>query len=681
MADASRTEHSTQCNYEQVKYSHVALNVSVDFSSKQLKGYALYQVQIVKKGVSAIVLDTKDLIISYAESEGRRLPHELGAPHPVLGTPLSVTLPEDCHDHCQIKVFFSTTGGSASVQWLPPEQTAGGKRPYLFTQGQAINNRSLFPCQDCPAAKFTYEAVVKAPDWSTVLMSALSMAEPKAHPCGPGEKVFYWNQPVPVSSYLVALVVGELESRDVSGRCRVWAEPSQVEEVAQEYSQTEHFLQIAESIICPYEWGRYDLVCLPPSFPYGGMENPCLTFCTPTTLAGDKSLADVVCHEICHSWFGNLVTNHTWEHFWLNEGWTMWLQRQVMTKIHANPAFFDFDAIVGRKALAGSLQAFGLDHEFTKLVPSLAGGMDPDDAFSQVPYEKGFSFLHYLQRLVGEDQFVEFAKAYVQKFKFKTLTTGDFRDFFVAHFKDKAKTQLEEIDWQAWFFSAGQPLKMVDLDQSMASHSQDLASTWIRAAEGAAAATQEPAPAAGAEVAVPQGTGEDDLKDWSTVQKLVFLDALLDECASQPFPPKILEVMDSLYKLSGSRNSEIKHRWYMLCLGCGVTDVVPSVLHFITSQGRMKFVRTLFRKLYAMEGEIREQAVETYLKHAGFYHPITRKMAKKDLNVSDEALAAAMGEELKRDSLHGQPTESSEENASTESERKAEPSRIGNSNW
>ncbi len=252
----------------------------------------------------------------------------------MFGSALTIVLPADCSAgaYLTVVVNYQTAPGASALQWLPKEQTADKAHPYMFTQCQAIHARSLLPCQDSPSTKITYEARVVVPAWATALMSAVAVepAAGKDEAGGDGTKVFYYQQSVPIPSYLIALAVGQLESRELGPRCRAWSEPSMVERVAWEFADTERFLSIAEDILTPYEWGRYDVLCLPPSFPYGGMENPCLTFVTPTLLAGDRSLADVVAHEISHSWTGNLVTNHTWEHFWLNEGWTMWVQRKIM---------------------------------------------------------------------------------------------------------------------------------------------------------------------------------------------------------------------------------------------------------------------------------------------------------------------------------------------------------------
>lgn len=286
-----------------------------------------------------------------------------------------------------VKIEYTANSSASAMQWLDAASTKGGEYPYLFTQCQAIHARSMFPCQDTPGVKATYSAEVTAPEWCTVLMSALSdnSMVSAVNKGVPG--VFGWSQPVPTCAYLVAIAAGNLESRDISKRVRVWSEPEMIEAVAFEFSETEEFLKAAEGLTCDYQWTRYDVLCLPPSFPYGGMENPCLTFATPTLLAGDRSLADVIAHEIAHSWTGNLVTNATWEHFWLNEGWTVWLERKISAKVRGSDEFFKLSATNGWKTLVDSVNGFGKEHEYTKLVRAPTDD-DPDESFSSIPYEK-----------------------------------------------------------------------------------------------------------------------------------------------------------------------------------------------------------------------------------------------------------------------------------------------------
>ena len=323
----STDEKRTRSNWRDAQATHASIEWRVDFDREVLKGAVTYDVTN-KSSASTFVVDTHSgLTIHKAYVDNVEAEVLLGKPHAIFGVSAAVPLPP-AKKTCQVRFEYSTAPECSAAQWLSPAQTAGKKRPYLFTQSQAIHARALLPCQDAPGAKMSWDAVVDAPQWATALMSglradALPFIHKKCPPVQDGYRSWFWKQPVPTSSYLIAVVVADLEARDISERCRVWSEPSVVDKALHEFSETEQFLRAAEDITGQdYVWKRYDLVCLAPSFPYGGMENPCLTFVTPTLLAGDRSLAGVVAHEIAHSWTGNLVTNATWEHFWLNEGWT-----------------------------------------------------------------------------------------------------------------------------------------------------------------------------------------------------------------------------------------------------------------------------------------------------------------------------------------------------------------------
>ena len=328
------SESSSHSNPHECVVSHLEWFATVDFDAKVLAARATYKVSHLDKDSATISLDTANLRIQSVSS--KRVPlrftlHPINGDKSHLGQQLEIDLPTT-KDDLEITIEYKTTEKCSALQWLPPSQTAGKQYPYLFTQCQAIHARSLVPCQDACGVKMTFEAHVTVPRWATCVCSALYRKTSIAYENG--THTFTWNQPVPISSYLLAIAVGELRKRDISPRCSIWAEPSIVDAAAYEFAQTEDFLVAAETIAgTKYAWGRYDLLCLPPSFPYGGMENTCLTFVTPTLLAGDRSLADVVAHEIAHSWTGNLVTNSTWDHFWLNEGWTTFFQRKIMAKI------------------------------------------------------------------------------------------------------------------------------------------------------------------------------------------------------------------------------------------------------------------------------------------------------------------------------------------------------------
>jgi len=465
----------------------------------------------------------------------------------------------------------------------------------------------MLPCQDAPAAKATYDASVIVPKPLTAVMSAVSTGTEEG---GNNSRVFKFKQEVPMSSYLIALGIGELESREIGPRTRVWSEKNMVDAGAHEFAETESFLKVGEELMGPYVWGRYDILLLPPSFPYGGMENPCLTFVTPTLLAGDRSNADVVAHEIAHSWTGNLVTNKTWEHFWLNEGMTVYTERKIIGKLHGED-MRHFKAIIGLKDLKDSVDLFGPTHEFTCLIPQLKN-MDPDDAFSSVPYEKGFNFLFYLETLIGgPEKFQAFLKTYIDKFKFSTVTSEEFKAYFLQYFSSLDKSILNQIDWDTWFHKPGMPPVPNNFDQKLANISASLANKWI---------------SGGAD------TTENDIKSWNAQQVVVFLDKLL--LAEPPLTDrKIIEKIDSLYHFTSSKNSEIRSRWYKLCIQAEYDPILPHTLSFLREQGRMKFTRPLYRALHKSKFGS-EASVSQFKELRNTYHAICAKMVAKDLGLN-----------------------------------------------
>ncbi|XP_063073857.1 leukotriene A-4 hydrolase-like [Engraulis encrasicolus] len=435
---------------------HLNLTYHVDFDSHVLKGKAALTIEVLEDKFSSLILDSRDLKISAVTANGQPAKFTLGPQHSFKGAPLEITLPFELSrgQHVIVEVSYETSPKASALQWLTPTQTAGKKHPYLFSQCQATHCRSMVPCQDTPSVKHTYYAQVSVPKELVCVMSAVRDGQ-AADPQDNSRIIYRFRQPVPMPSYLIAIVVGALESREIGPRTRVWSEKEYVDKAAFEFSETESMLKTAESLAGPYVWGQYDILVLPPSFPYGGMENPCLTFATPTLLAGDKSLSNVIAHEISHSWTGNLVTNKTWEHFWLNEGHTVYLERMIGRALESEQ-FRQFKAMGGWKDLQDSVNTFGANSPLTNLVPDL-NEVDPDVAFSSVPYEKGFALLYHLEELMGGPEvFMGFVKSYIQLFAYSSVTSEEWKTYLFTYFKDKVDI-LNKVDWNAWMHTPGMP--------------------------------------------------------------------------------------------------------------------------------------------------------------------------------------------------------------------------------
>ncbi|CAE7351135.1 ltah-1.1 [Symbiodinium sp. KB8] len=507
-----------------------------------------------------------------------------------LHIPLGTSIAEGESVECS--VTYRTTSQSSAVQFLKAEQTADKEAPFLFTQCQAIHARSLLPCQDTPGVKCTFTSSVRVPTGITALMSALPDADPVVSEDG-AFTTFSFKQPVPVPSYLIAVAAGLLAQRPLAGEetMSVWAEPSIVDASAHEFAETPAFVRAAESIMGPYEWGRYDLLVLPPTFPYGGMENPCLTFVTPTLLAGDRSLADVVAHEICHSWAGNLVTCATWEHFWLNEGATMMAQRLIVAAVSeasSSPHWgavrgetnFQFDAAGGEEVLNRAVDDF-VDRgqsPFTVLVPAL-DGVDPDDSFSSVPYEKGFLLFDTIRRVVGDRaRFLGWFKSWFATFRRRCATSEDLKLHVIDHFAAAEGSGLASdgaapidmasaIAWDDWFALEGRavtsPLEWDDA--GIRTGCSSLAAAW----------------AAG------EGSESSAMDGWSAGQKIRFLDEVVRTAKTMRSEGKRIALstvsrMDAAFGFGASKNCEVSSSTF---------TVVPR------SRERLKQVQTMMTLL------------------------------------------------------------------------------------
>ncbi|KAK7896721.1 hypothetical protein WMY93_022046 [Mugilogobius chulae] len=590
---------------------HLNLSLSVDFGRRTLRGRAALTVEALEDRCSGLTLDTRDLKIVSVSANGQGASFTLGSKHSFKGAPLEIKLPFDISRGQQaiVEVTYETSPSATALQWLTPEQTAGKKHPYLFSQCQAHHCRSMVPCQDSPSVKHTYYAQVSVPKDLVAVMSAVR----DGHEMDPQDSdriIYRFRQPVPMPSYLIAIVVGAIESREIGPRSRVWSEKEFVDQAASEFSETETMLQTAEQLAGPYVWGQYDILVLPPSFPYGGMENPCLTFATPTLLAGDKSLSNVIAHEISHSWTGNLVTNKTWEHFWLNEGHTVYLERMIGRSMESEQ-FRQFKAMGGWKDLQESVNTFGANSPLTNLVPSLKD-VDPDDAFSSVPYEKGFALLYHLEELMGGPEvFMQFVKSYIQMFAYSSVTTDQWKDYLFSYFKEKVDI-LNKVDWNAWMYTPGMPPVKPQYDTTLADACIVLSQKWVKAKEQDL-----------------KDFKESDIANLSSHQLIEFLSLLLQE---DPLPLSHVKRMQDLYNFNSYMNSEIRFRWLRLCVRSKWEEMVPTALKMATEQGRLKFTRPLFRQVYTFE-KYREEAVRVFQAHRAAMHPVTAGLVAKALKV------------------------------------------------
>ncbi|MBO9708808.1 MAG: M1 family metallopeptidase [Caulobacter sp.] len=573
------------------RVTHVDLDLTADFAAKQMKGSAALDIAAAP-GAKEVVLDTKGLVIhGVTDDKGQALPWTLGKADPILGAPLTVTL----NGARRIVVSYDSAPDGAALQWLDPAQTAGKKKPYLFSQGEAILNRTWIPTQDSPGIRQTWTARIVAPEGLKAVMSA-EMLTPEGEPAA-GGRAYRFKMDKPVASYLIAVAIGDLAFEPLGQRTGVYTEPSVMKKTAYEFVDVEKMVEAAESLYGPYAWGRYDLLVLPPSFPFGGMENPRLTFATPTVIAGDRSLVSLVAHELAHSWSGNLVNNATWSDFWLNEGFTVYFENRIMEKLYG-PERAAMLADLGWSDLQSAIaDAGGMTGPDTRLHLDLAG-RDPDDGMTDIAYEKGATFLRTIEKAVGRARWDAYLKDYFARHAFQSQTTAGFvADLRANLIKGDPKLEAE-IGIDQWVYQPGLPDNAVHVKSGAFPAVDALAAAYAKGGTPPIA----------------------KWKAWSTPERTRFIASLPRKLSSER-----LASLDAAFGLSTQGNSEIRFVWLELAVENRYQPAVTSLEAFLTDQGRRKFVAPLFKDLMAQGDWGQPIAKRIYAKTRPLYHAVTRQ--------------------------------------------------------
>ncbi|KAF8132825.1 peptidase family M1-domain-containing protein [Boletus edulis] len=637
-ARVSDRDPTTQSNYTKIATTNLSLDWTVDFDKRCIHGSATHQATATED-VSEVIFDTRVLDIESVEVNGHVVETHLDPEHPVMGSALHVPLPRmRAGETVSVKITYKTTEQSPALLWLDKELTEGKAFPYLFSQCQPIHARSVAPLQDTPSVKLTYDAKVTCV--LPVLLSARRVSPPSDGPPHGGKVIgtdavtYEYKQAEPIPSYLLAIAAGDLRYRPFvvpDGRtwsCGVWTEPKLLEDAYNEFCEdTPRYLAAAEDLAGPYRFGVYDLLVLPHSFPYGGMENPCISFVTPTLITGDRSLTDVVIHELTHSWFGNGVTHAHASHFWLNEGWTTYIERVLQGLVHSS-GHRGLSYVIGHKSLVDALEQFQSTPKYQRLVIPFEVGEDPDGAYSRVPYDKGANLLLHVERTLGGiDVILPYVKEYVKTYMGHSITTAQCKDHlysFFANQADKIK-DLDRIDWNAWFYGEGVTLPVeMEYDLTLVTAAYDLADRWnaTRDVDDPDQLDFKPS----------------DIDPLDSNQRVVFLKRLETYLA---LPTKHVLHLDGLYRFSQTTNSEIRMAFYLVALKEPTSAVaklfVQSVLDWVIGkdtgviQGRMKFCRPLFRVANKVD---REKTVAAYESARTLFHPIARKLIEQDLGLS-----------------------------------------------
>jgi leukotriene-A4 hydrolase len=567
------------------RVTHVDLDLEADFAARTFAGTAALDVQ-AEGEAPVLTLDTRDLAIeAVTDSAGKPLTWELGNKDEVLGSPLRVTLGAAR----RVQVKYRSNPEAEALQWLTPAQTAGGKQPYLFSQGQAILNRSWIPTQDSPGIRQTWTARIVAPKDLTVVMSGEMLG-----PVPLGDKrAWRFRMTHPVAPYLIAIAIGDIEFREIGKRTGVYTEPSMLDGAAREFADLEKMVAEAEALYGPYRWGRYDLLVLPPSFPFGGMENPRLTFATPTVIAGDKSLVGLVAHELAHSWSGNLVTNATWADFWLNEGFTVYFENRIMERVY-NKRFADMLADLGWDDLqSGIAELGGPKAADTRLHIDLTG-RNPDDGMTNIAYEKGATFLRTIEAAVGRERWDAYLKDYFDRHAFQPQTSARFLADLREHLVKGDASLEKQLGLDAWVFEPGLPANAVHITAE--------AFTQVDGAATAFAASGK----------LPEAVS------WTTAERVRFLNRLPRKQATTR-----LDSLVKLFALDNQRNSEVRFAWLRLAIANRYQPAVPQLEDFLTSMGRRKFVLPLFTDLMAQGEWGKAIAQPLYARARSGYHSVT----------------------------------------------------------
>nr|WP_294846838.1 M1 family metallopeptidase [uncultured Sphingomonas sp.] len=574
----------------EARVTHVSLDLDVVFERKEVGGTATLDIE-AKPGVGEVILDDKGLQIeSIADANGNNLPFTVGAADEKLGAPLTITM----GDARKIVIRYKAAPDAGALQWLSPGQTAGKKYPFLLSQGQAIENRSWIPTQDSPGVRQTWDATIRVASPLTAVMSAPAVGKPIEKN---GTRTFQFRMENPVAPYLIAIAVGDLEFRSLGERTGVWAEPVTIDKAAAELDDTEKMVEAAEALYGPYQWGRYDMLVLPPSFPFGGMENPTLTFLTPTFIAGDKSLTSLIAHELAHSWSGNLATNATWADFWLNEGMTTYAERRIVESVYG-PKVAAQQVALGVDAMNSAIaDAGGGGNPDTALHLKL-DGRHPDDGLNDVAYEKGAAFMRTAESIVGRQRFDEWLKGWFSRHQFQPVTSSlllaDMRDHLVKGDADlEKKLMLDD-----WVYKPGIPSNMVQPDPQ--------AFAAVDSAVAAFSAGTMP--------------GKSEWQAWTTDEKLRFLNRL-----DRKQPIARLEALDNAFGLANTGNSEVRFAFLTLAVANRNDAAVPALEEFLTTQGRRKFVRPLIEALAADPEWGLPIARRVYAKARPLYHPVTTR--------------------------------------------------------
>jgi leukotriene-A4 hydrolase len=593
-------DYHSYANVDQFRVTHLDLDLRVDLGFQSITGRVALELKRLDPRATQLVLDTRDLMILDVTQKATDVlgataknqtiwvsrPFHLEKPDPILGSALVIELPPSKRGTEAIRIDYETLPASAALQWLTPKQTARHKA-FLYTNSEPIGARSWIPLQDTPQVRATYKARVHTDADVRAVMSAENDPKAKRN----GDYTFVMPEAVP--SYLIALAVGDLEFQETGPRTGVYAEKSMVKEAAKEFADTESMIQANEKMFGPYRWSRYDVLVMPPSFPEGGMENPRLSFITPTVVVGDKSLVSVIAHELAHSWAGNLVGNATWRDLWLNEGFTDYMESRIMTAVYGEQRS-SMEAVLGLKSLRSGLAKLKPDDQVLAID---LRDRDPDDVFSEIPYEKGRLFLNYLDAKFGRERFDAFLRGYFDHFAFKSITTEQFLAYLQENLLDRFPGIVTRGQVNAWVYGPGLPADAVLPVTTMFEPVDEARAAWL------------------AGKLAPKKLG----MDWIAQQWLYFLNNM-----PATLLPSQMADLDKAFGFSKNPNAEIAHSWFKLVIANDYQPSFPRLEEYLKTVGRRKLIAPLYEALMKTpSGAV--VAKRVFAKARPGYHPETVK--------------------------------------------------------
>jgi leukotriene-A4 hydrolase len=571
---------------------HLDLDIKVDFDSQTISGVASWTIDNTSKG-NEIIFDENTLNITRVTlgNDEKETQYKLGDSVEFHGKPLCITIEPNT---TKVNIYYNTTKDGVALQWLKPEQTADKRKPFVFSQGQSIWSRTWIPCQDSPGVRFTYNAKVSVPKDLMALMSAVNPQQKN------DTGVYTFKQDKPIPSYLMAIAVGDIEFKSINNRTGVYAEHSQIDKAFWEFAKLGDMVNAAEKLFGPYRWGRYDVIVLPPSFPFGGMENPNLTFLTPTVLAGDRSLTSLLAHELGHSWSGNLVTNASWDEIWLNEGFTTYVEHRIGEEVFGeNEA--KMQDVLSRKVLEENLDELGIDSPNTRLKIDLSG-KNPDEGLSDIPYEKGYAFLQTIEAAVGRKQFDTFLTNYFNDHAFQSINTEAFVSYINKNLIKGDKVLADKIKLDDWLYKPGIPSNIINPVSKDFNAIDAIQKTWRK-------------------------TGIKGLsqKIKSTNEKQHFIDYLPEDLTATE-----MTAIDKEWNFTNGGNFVVKRQWFIIAIQHQYKVAYPTIENFLTSYSRTYSLTPLYKEMIKTpEGKV--WAKQIYAKAKPGYHATTVEALEKIL--------------------------------------------------